>query len=295
MMNRRNFLGTITGATAAAMLGKNLSWGAEWHKLDRIGIEAYTIRDLLKADFSGTMEKIAAIGYKEIEYGPTIDDPKAARALLDRLGMTSPSGAFDYKDMVEKWSYVSDHCHIMGQTYLVIGSIDSALRKQPDGWKRAAESYNHTGEIARKDGITLTYHCHWMEFVPRPDGTIPYDILIQNTDPNFVQMEMDLGWTNVGGSDPLKWFAKYPGRFPLVHIKDFKKLPDPKHVYDGNFDGDEVIPDMTAVGQGVIDWKRIFRHFGQAGVKHYYVEHDRPADPMEVARDSYEYLAKLRF
>ncbi len=294
-MNRRTFLGAMTTATAATMLARNFAWAKEVHKIERVGIEAYTIRDLLKQDFNGTLEKIAAIGYKEVEFGPTIDNPKEARATLDRLGLTSHSGAFDYKDMVEKWPYVSEHCHIMGQTYLVIGSIDGALRRQPDGWKRAADSYNHTGEIAKKDGIQLTYHCHWMEFVPRPDGTLPYDILIQNTDPNFVRMEMDLGWTNVGGADPLTWFARYPGRFPLVHVKDFKKLPDPKHVYDGTFDGDEVIPDMTAVGQGVIDWKRIFKHADEAGVKHYYVEHDKPADPMECARLSYEYLAKLRF
>ena len=293
-MNRRDFLGKASAVTAAAMLGKNFAQAEEPHRIQRVGIEAYTIRNLLKEDFNGTLEKIAAIGYKEIEFGP-IDDPKAARATLDRLGMTSPSGAFDYKDMVEKWPYVSERCHIMGQTYLVIGSIDSALRKQPDGWKRAADSYNHTGKIAKKDGIQLTYHCHWMEFVPQPDGTIPYDTLIQNTDPNFVQMEMDLGWTNVGGSDPLKWFAKYPGRFPLVHVKDFTKLPDPKHVYSGHFDGDEVIPDMTAVGHGIIDWPRIFKHAKQAGIKHYYVEHDNPANPMECARLSYEYLAKLRF
>jgi sugar phosphate isomerase/epimerase len=293
-MNRRTFLGTMAGATGFALLAQKFSWAKEIHNIERVGIEAYTIRDLLKADFNGTLEKIAAIGYKEIEFGPTIDDPRAARATLDRLGMTSPSQAFDYKDMVEKWPHVSEFCHIMGQTYLVIGSIDGALRHQPDGWKRAADSYNRTGEIAKKDGIQLTYHCHWMEFVPRPDGTLPYDILIQNTDPNFVQMEMDLGWTRVGGSDPLKWFAKYPGRFPLLHVKDFTRLPNPKHVYSGHFDGDEVIPDMTAVGQGVIDWKRIFKHIDQAGAKHFYVEHDKPADPMEVARDSYNSLAKVR-
>jgi sugar phosphate isomerase/epimerase len=169
------------------------------------------------------------------------------------------------------------------------------LRKRPDGWQRAAEMFNRTGAVTSKSGILVAYHCHWREFVPMADGRVPYEILLKETDPRYVRMEMDLGWTNIGGADPLQWFARYPGRFPLVHVKDFKKLPDRKVVYGGQFDGDQVIPDMTEIGNGVIDWKRIFAHAGQAGIKHYYVEHDLAKDPMEYARASFRYLNGLRF
>jgi sugar phosphate isomerase/epimerase len=291
MMNRRNFLGAVT----IAALAQRLAWAREIHKIERVGIEAYSIRDLLVQDFAGTLEKIAAIGYKEIEFGPTIKNPKEARATLDRLGMTSPSGAFPFKEMSEKSADVLQHCEIMGHRYIVIGSIDDDLRNQPDGWKRAAEMFDRTGAVTSKSGVIVTYHCHWREFVPMADGKVPYEILLQGTDPRHVQMEMDLGWTNIGGADPLEWFARYPGRFPLVHVKDFKKLPDRKVVYGGHFDGDQVIPDMTDVGSGVIDWKRIFAHAGQAGIEHYYVEHDLPKDPMEYARASFRYLNHLTF
>jgi sugar phosphate isomerase/epimerase len=291
MMNRRNFLGAVT----IAALAQRLAWANEVHKVDRIGIEAYTIRDLLDKDFDGTLEKIAAIGFKEIEFGPTIKDPNKTRATLDRLGMTSPSGAFAFEDMSRKWPEVLDHCQIMGHHYIVIGSIDGDLRNQPDGWQRGAEAFNRTGAVTSKSGILVMYHCHWREFVPMADGRVPYEILLKETDPRYVQMEMDLGWTNIGGADPLDWFARYPGRFPLVHVKDFRKLPDRKVVYGGKFDGDQVIPDMTEIGKGVIDWKRIFAHSEQAGIKHYYVEHDLAKDPMEYARASFRYLNDLRF
>jgi sugar phosphate isomerase/epimerase len=291
MISRRSFL----KAGTAAALAQRLAWAGEVHKIERVGIEAYTVRDLLAQDFNGTLETLAAMGYREVEFGPTIKNPKEARATLDQLGLSSPSGVFPYKDMNEKWSEVLEHCAIMGHRYIVIGSIDSELLNRRDGWQRAAESFNRTGEVTSKSGVQLTYHCHWREFVPMASGKVPYEILLEETDPHSVQMEMDLGWTNVGGADPLQWFARAPGRFPLVHVKDFKKLPDRKVVYGGHFDGDQVIPDMTDVGSGVIDWKRIFAHSEQAGIKHYYVEHDQPRNPLGCARASYQYLKDLRF
>jgi len=110
------------------------------------------------------------------------------------------------------------------------------------------------------------------------DGRLPYDILLSECDPKLVVMEMDLGWAHHAGADPLAYFAKYPGRFALVHVKDFDK--------DGN---------MTEVGKGVIDWKAIFAKADLGGIKHYFVEHDEPKDPFASAQTSYEYLAKLRF
>ena len=284
------------GAAAAALVTHNLSWAAEPHKIERVGIQCYTVRDLLNQDFDGTMAKLASYGYKEVELGFYTDKPaNEIRAILDHHGLVSPSAGHYYKDMVEKWPALAERCHTIGHRYLVIPSVDDEFFQHPDPWKRAAESFTKSAAIAKKDGIQITYHCHWREFVPDAQGTRPYDILLAESDPHLLLMEMDLGWTNVGHADPLKYFAKYPGRFPRVHVKDFKKLPSAEVVYSGHFDGDDVVPDMTDVGHGVIDWKRVFAHSEQAGIKHYFVENDKPADPMQCARLSCEYLSKLRF
>jgi sugar phosphate isomerase/epimerase len=295
-MNRRTFLETMTGATAATLLATKFSWAEQVHKIEKVGIQCYTVRDLLNQDFDGTMAKLASYGYKEVELGFYTDKPpKEIRAILDHHGLVSPSAGHYYKDIVEKWPSMLERCHTIGHRYLVIPSVDDEFFQHPDPWKRAAESFTKSAAIAKKDGIQLTYHCHWREFVPDASGKRPYDILLEESDPQLLLMEMDLGWTTIGHGDPLHYFAKYPGRFPLVHVKDFKKIPPESVVYSGHFDGDDVIPDMTEVGHGVIDWKRIFAHSEQAGIKHYFMEHDQPADPLECARLSCEYMEKLRF
>ncbi len=242
------------------------------------------------------MAKLASFGYKEIELGFYTDKPaKEIRAILDRYHLVSPSAGHYYKDIVGNWPALAERCHTIGHTYVVIPNVDDEFFQQPEPYKRAAESFNKSSAIAKKDGIQLAYHCHWREFVPDASGACPYDILLAESDPELLKMEMDLGWTSIGHGDWQKYFAKYPGRFPLVHVKDFSKIPDKSVVYSGHFDGDEVVPDMTDVGKGVIDWKKIFAHSEQAGIKHYFVENDKPADPMEFARASCDYLTKLRF
>jgi sugar phosphate isomerase/epimerase len=295
-MNRRNFLGTMAGATAATALAGKLSWAAEPHRILRVGIQCYSCRDVLNQDFDGTMAKLASFGYKEVELGFYTDKPaKEVRSIIDHYGLVCPSAGHDYKDIVEKWPALAERCHTIGHRYIVIPSVSDEFFQNPDPYKRAAASFNKSGAIAHKDGIQLAYHCHWREFVPEANGKRPYDILLEESDPDLLKMEMDLGWTTIGHGDPLQYFAKYPGRFPLVHVKDFTKIPTQSTVYSGHFDGDQVVPDMTDVGHGLIDWKRIFAHSQQAGIKHYFVENDKPADPMEFARASCEYLTKLRF
>jgi sugar phosphate isomerase/epimerase len=169
--------------------------------------------------------------------------------------------------------------------------IPEELRKSPDIWKRASEKFNKCGEQTRKAGIQFAYHNHWFEFLPT-NGKLPYDELLKECDANLVKMEMDLCWITVAGSDTLKYFNEYPGRFPLVHVKDVKTLPKVTTGGAQNF-GDTV--DLTEVGSGIIDWKRIFAQSDKAGIKHYIVEHDHPKQPMESIMASYEYLSKFRW
>jgi sugar phosphate isomerase/epimerase len=292
-MNRRTFLGTMTAAT---VLARNFSWAAAEHKIEKVGIQLYTVRDLLNQDFDGTLARLEAIGYREAELSSSIrKSPREMKDGLVRHNFTAPSTHRSYEELNDKWPGVLEECKMLGCRYIVIPGVTDEVRSRPDGYKIAADTFNHAGEISKKAGIQLCFHNHWAEFVPDAAGNKPFDILLKHGDPQLLKIEMDLGWSSVAGIDPLKYFAKFPGRFPLVHVKDFKRLPSHDLVYGGHFDGDETIADMTAVGSGVIDWRRILAHSEQAGIKHYFVEHDQPQDPTEVARDSYSYIAKLRF
>jgi len=251
------------------------------------------LRDLMKQDFDGTLAKVAAIGYKEVEFAGYFDhSPKDVRAAVDRHGVTAPSAHIDYKSLGEKFPEVIEAAKVVGHEYLVNPWIEEEIRKQPDGWKHAAETFNRAGEACKKAGIQFAYHNHWFEFLP-VNGKLPYDLLLTECDPNLVKMELDLCWITVGGQDPLKYFDRYPGRFPLVHVKDVKRVPPV--TAGGAQDFGSSMKDMTEVGSGIIDWKKIFAQSDKAGIKHYFVEHDNPKKPLESIKKSYDYLASLRF
>jgi sugar phosphate isomerase/epimerase len=212
--------------------------------------------------------------------------------MLDRHGLTGPSAHVEYKSLGEKWPGVLDAAHVVGHQYLVNPYIDDEVRNGPDGWKRAAEAFNRAGDASQKAGIQFAYHNHWFEFWP-VNGKLPYDILLEECDPKLVKMEMDLCWIMVGGQDPFKYFNRYPGRFPLVHVKDLTKIP--KVDATGGQKFGDTLEEMTEVGSGTIEWKKIFAQSDKAGIKHYFVEHDHPKDPFASVTASYQYLANVRF
>jgi sugar phosphate isomerase/epimerase len=292
-MNRRAFLQTATAVSAATLLARNLSWAVVEHKIDKVGVQLYTVRDHMKADFDGTLAKVASIGYKEVEFAGYFGrSPQQVRAALDKNGLTSPSCHVEYALLApDKWPGQLESAKVIGQSYIVNPWIPEELRKSDADWKRAAETFNRAGDASKKAGIQFAYHNHWFEFLP-VNGKLPYDMLLELCDPSLVKMELDLCWITVGGSDPLKYFARYPGRFPLVHVKDVKTLPKISTGGPQNF-GDTV--DLTEVGSGIIDWKRIFAQSDKAGIKHYFVEHDHPKAAFESIKTSYEYLSKLRW
>jgi sugar phosphate isomerase/epimerase len=291
-MNRRRFLETATTVTAATLLTSRLGWAAGDHKIEKVGLQLYTVRDLMKADFDGTIAKVAQIGYKEVEFAGYFGRTgQQVRAAVDKNGLSAISTHVQYDELDEKFPSVIETSKTIGMKYIVCPWIPEELRKSPDVWKQAAAKFNHCGEESKKAGIQFAYHNHWFEFLP-VNGKLPYDELLKECDANLVKMEMDLCWITAAGGDPLKYFNMYPGRFPLVHVKDLKKLPTITAGGSQNF-GDTV--DLTSVGNGVIDWKRIFAQSDKAGIKHYIVEHDKPENPFESITKSYDYLEKLRF
>jgi len=287
-MTRRTFLGQVAAGT---MLSTVAARAAE-HRIERLGVQLYTVRDLMAKDFEGTLAKVASAGYKEVEFaGYFKQSPQDVKATLARHGLTSPSTHIDYASLGDGFPKVVETSQTIGHRYIVNPWLDEEMRKQPDVWKRVAATFNHAGEISKKAGIQFAYHNHHFEFVPA-DGTTPFEVLLKECDPDLVKIELDLCWITVAKQDPLTYFKRYPGRFPLVHVKGLKKLPTgPAPV-----PFERAIPEITDVGSGdIIDWKRIFAQSEQAGIRHYFVEHDQPASPIDSLQASARYLLALHF
>jgi sugar phosphate isomerase/epimerase len=292
-LDRRTFLGTV----GVAVLAARPTFAASIRK---VGVQLYTVRTDLEKDFDRTLATIAAIGYKEVEFaGYFGHTPQQVRNALKKHGLTSPAAHLDFPTVStpDKWAKALDAAAVMGQTFIVNPWIDETLRKEPGIWQRVADAYNTAGAAAAGHGIQFCYHNHNFEFYPREDagGKLPMDVLLESCDPKLVQIELDLCWISAAGKDPLDYFRRYPGRFPLVHVKGLRKVPAPPA--DGTpVPIDKVLPDVTDVGHDdVVDWKRIFAGSKQAGIQHYFVEHDVPKDAFASLRNSYDYLSKLEF
>jgi sugar phosphate isomerase/epimerase len=295
-MNRRTFIETSLAATLAA--ASRPVWAANAaHHIDLLGLQLYTVREFMKQDFEGTIAKVAQIGYREVEFADYFGkSPQEAHAVLDRNGLVSPAEHVSYQVVEKKWPQTLEAAHVLGQEYIVCPWIEVSQRKQPDGWKRAADLFNRAGEASQKTGIQFAYHNHAFEFSPSETlgGKLPYDFLLAETDPRLVKMEMDLCWITVAGPDPLSYFDRYPGRFPLVHVKDWTKLSSAPGAYVDEAGHPVKDGRMANVGSGSIDWKRIFAQSAKAGIRHYFVENDE-AKSFDDPRASYDYLAKLQF
>lgn len=247
-------------------------------QLDRIGVQLYTLRSLLADDFEGSIEQVAGIGYDEVEFAGYYDrSPADIKALLDHAGLTAPSAHASIDLFRDDPDAVIEAAQIMGHRYLVIPWLAADDRESIDQYKRHAAFFNEVGQQCKAAGLQLAYHNHDFEFQPI-DGQIPYDVLLDETDPDLVAMELDLFWIAQGGHDPMHYFERYPGRFPLSHVKD--------RTAEG---------EMVDVGAGTIDFAAILAKSDQAGMTHFIVEHDNPPDPMASIAASYTYLKDLRF
>lgn len=281
--NRRDFLKTLIPAFSLAFAAENAfsinSAGRE--KLSKIGLQLYTVRKELEKDFAGTLAKVAAIGYREVEFaGYFTQSPKDAKKILDTNDLAAPSAHISLRDIRENLDKAIEAASITGHKYLICGYLPAEERKAPDDYKKLAALFNTAGEKCQKAGIKFGYHNHDFEFVAI-ESVIPYDVLLKETDASLVKMELDLYWIAKAGRDPLKYFAENPNRFDLLHVKDMDATPK---------------KDFTEVGRGVINFAEIFAQAKKAGIKHYFVEQDKtPASPFDSIQISYDYLTKADF
>lgn len=277
-MDRRDFLRTSVGAALATTVP--LPRCARGRRLDHIGLQLYTVRADMARDVEGTLARVAAIGYQEVEFADYFGlAPGAVRTAVTRAGLAAPATHVPYEQIAAGWDRVLDAAATIGHTHVLVAWIPQEDRPDLDGWKRVAERFNRAGEQARAAGLRFAYHNHDFEFAP-VGAAVPYDLLLAETDPALVGFEMDLYWTVKGGGDPLAYFAAHPGRFEFVHVKDSAGPPAHR---------------MVDLGRGTIDFARIFARADQAGIRHAFVEHDEPADPFAFCESGYTYLAGLEF
>ena len=252
----------------------NISRGRSISK-DRIGIQLYTVRDHMVVDLKNTLQRLAAIGYKEVEFAGYFDhSPEEIRTILSGEGLASPSTHIPLKFIQNSPNQLIDAALTIGHEYIVMPWIMPHQRSLYK-YKEYIELFNKFGEQCQGAGLKFAYHNHDFEFEVI-EGIRPMDLLLEGTDTNLVSFELDLYWIIKAGADPLEYIKKYPNRFPLWHIKDM-----------GN-DGS-----MRDVGEGIIDFEEIFKLKELSGLKHYYVEHDNPPDSLMTAANSFDALLKL--
>jgi len=282
--DRRRFLQITGAAIAASAAPRALRALPPWltaDRIDRVGIQLYTVRGAMEKNVESTLARVAKIGYREVEFAGYFGrTPAQIRAALDANGLEAPSAHIAIADVRSPdWTRTLEGARTMGHRYLIVAWLDQNDRVSRDSYRAIADALLAGGAKAAEFGITLGYHNHNFEFTPL-DGKTGLEVMLDRTAGSTVVFEMDLYWIISAGQDPVAWFERFPGRFPLVHVKD--SAGPPKY-------------EMRDVGAGTIDWKRILSHHAQAGIKYYFVEHDDPPDPFASAAASYAYLERLTF
>ena len=290
MTSRRVFIKSASALSAAVFVKGPLTAFAA---APVIGLQLYTVRDAMGTDPLGTLQKVAQIGYNSVEnatytgsekfYGM---DAATYKKVLTGNGLVANSGHYRLGEEQDKgadvngtilhdWQRAVDDASAVGLKYMVCAYLSTYERGDLDHYKKLADIFNKAGETCKKAGIQFCYHNHDFEFQVQ-NGVFPYDILLDKTDKNNVKMEVDLYWIKKAGQDPLALFQKHPGRFPLWHVKDMSKEADQS---------------FAAVGTGIIDFKTIFQHKDQSGMKFFFVEQDKcPGSPFDSITQSYNFI-----
>ncbi|MGA2374275.1 MAG: sugar phosphate isomerase/epimerase [Candidatus Sulfotelmatobacter sp.] len=299
-ISRRAFLITASASAAGAAL---------WSSVPRltanplglpIGLQLYSVRDILPKDYEGTLAQLAALGYQEVEAAGFFGhSPSEVKHAMDHAGLRCVSAHYPLRDLMPKVDEVIQFGKDLGLKYIVCASPmlkDPSRVKDPasqaaresmtlDDWRWNAEQFNRIGERVHAAGIRFAYHNHTAEFRSE-NGTVFYDELLRSTDPAKVTMEMDCGWVVVGGKNPVDYLKRYPARFSMLHVKDFK-------MGAAAYTNSEP-PPSTELGRGSIDYHPIFEAAKKAPLEHAFVEQeafDMPA--MEALKIDADYMHAL--
>jgi sugar phosphate isomerase/epimerase len=284
MNKRRTFIKQAGALTIGTLIVPN-TWAAVQAK--NVGLQLYSIKEEMDKDALGTLKKLAAIGYKEIEsfaggkgmyWGMT---GKEFGTQIKNLGMSLSSTHFGGSEKLSDadwWKKTVDEAAGAGVKYLVASYLST--ENTVDGYKKVSGILNKAGELSKKSGIQIAYHNHEHGFA-KVDGEILYDVLLKETDPSLVAMELDIYWIVKAGGDPAVYFNKYPGRFPLWHVKDMDKV-------DRNINSD--------LGKGSIDYIALFKLAKRAGLKYPFIEQENfTGDYYDSLKVDYDFVKKIDY
>jgi len=301
--SRREFIKRSTIAVLGTSMISNSLWAAKGGK-ELMGLQLYSVRDEMKSDPLGTLKQLASMGYKYVEHANYVErkfyghGAKEFKKVLDDLGLKMPSGHTvmgkphwddSKKDFTDIWKYTVEDAAVVGQEYVISPWLDESLRTTADDLKRYMEVFNKSGALCKKSGMKFGYHNHDFEFSVKLDGKTVYDIMLQNTDPELVIQQLDIGNLYNGGAKAIDIVRQYPGRFQSMHVKDEIKSAgnDNNHEYES-----------TVLGVGIVNVKEVIdlgRKSG--GTKHFIIEQEsyQGKTPIASVKEDFEVMKKWGF
>lgn len=276
-MDRRTFV----GLTAFGVLWPTRN-GVRGERLARVGLHLASVRSASAADLGNALRMVASLGYREVELSRADDravDPRATRRLLDDLGLRAPSRDVAMPDVFSNWRLLLRECQVLGNRHVVCAEVPPRERATLDGYKRVADLLTPAGRITQAAGVQLVLRPHADDFRPR-GAIVPYDYVLNNTDPALLKVQLDLSDLVRARRDPVEEIGRHPGRIASLHVNDI---------------ADEREEDVVELGGGRIDLPRVLARARQAGIGSYFVNDRRPGAPWEYAKANFGYLSKLEF
>ncbi len=291
-MRRREFLSNLStiglaaaatqlGCTSAMRAGDTAAGGRR--RLRRVGVQLYSLRDDARRNLERTLADIAAAGYRDVELLGSMNNfdmpPARLREVLDRNGLRAPSTHVS-GTVVDNLDRNLDEAQTLGHQYIVVASLPIQGQRTLDDYRRWADRLNEAGRVTLRRGIWMAFHNHGNDHTPI-DGAVPYDVLVQRTDPSVVRHQLDTGNTAMGGHDPIEYLRRYGPRYWLFHIKDVPRIGATSD---------------TELGKGVIDFRRLLASIDNIDNKFLYVEQETyPGAPLDSVRRDYSYISTLEF
>ena len=300
-LSRRTVLSATAGALALTACGQGTTSGTSnvaaksAGKINKVGIQTYTLRKALAEDFKGTFQMIKDVGYDFVELNErnfSEKTPADLKAMLSDIGLPCPASHINYNRVVNETETIIAAAKTLDAKYMVVPYMSEDQRSLDD-WKRHAKALNVAGEKFADAGLRLAYHNHQFEFDDLGGGTTAMEVLMDGTSPDTLDFELDIFWTNLASVDVLDLMRKYAGRFKLCHIKDLKGDPASAATMTYEEVGNQL---MVNVGEGDTDFEAIFALNDVSGMEYFITEHDQPKMPYRGAiQTSLEAVRAMRF
>ncbi len=298
---RRQFLRTTSAAAVGGAFALHAPPAAATPLGLPLGIQLYSVREMLAKDYEGTLKKLSSLGYREVEAAGFYDHtPEQVKAALAGAGLTMPSSHYPAPTLLKSLDAIIGYGQALGLKYIIcsfpamkdMARMQNASRKAivegftMDDYRWNADRFNEWGRKVKAAGMQFGYHNHTMEFAPQ-GGVVPFDELVRLTDPELVTFEMDCGWVTVGGGDPVALLKRYPTRISMLHIKDFKTTAEPGSIVNP--------PPAAELGQGTVKFQTIFAAARGAHVRHMFVEQEAfDMPPFDALRIDAQYMQAVR-